>query len=166
MKTGIFSGEENAFLTKHYRKRGASWCAAQLDRTQPSVWHRADRLGLVRHGWSQDEISALERLWGETSERRLLLALPGRTWQAIATEAKRLKLGHPEQGKITVHAAAELCGVHRRIIFKACKAASVPITMAVRSVGPQRKLPDTSRYRWRMVEKDLCIAAVLAWLNR
>ena len=162
----IDGGEEDQLLQKSYRKKGPQWCAKKLGRTEPSVRHRADHLGLTKPIWSPREVQVLKLEWGLVSEKVLRMKLKGRSWTAISTKAKRMKLEDPQQGCWTIEQAVIRSGLGRATLMRAFAHYGVIPRLAVRKYHVNRKGADVGHYRRRVVETDDVLTAVKAWLNR
>jgi hypothetical protein len=156
----LWSTDDVAFLSKHYRRKGAAWCAGKLGRTAPAV-RQAARLNGIRQFWTSEELITLRAEWGALCERGMREKLPGRTWQAIASKAIELGLRAPNQGLISVREAVRRTGLERAQLRRVLAAAGVKVRLRIRT----RESVAVPCYRQRVVDAEEVDAAVSAWLT-
>jgi predicted DNA-binding protein (UPF0251 family) len=117
--------------------------------------------------WTAAETRALRDGWQDVGRATLLARLPGRTWCAVHTRARRLGLGMGvRQGHLTLRAAARVLGFHHQTLPRILAWAGVPV---VRCHGLGRvRVAFAARqqrpHRWRTVDADDARAAVERWL--
>ena len=159
-KPRAWTAEEVAFLRKHYRGRGAKWCAAKLGRSTDAT-ERAAYLRHITRCWSQQELVTLRAEWGEVSERSLRHKLPGRPWGGIVAKAAELGLSNPNQGKSSMAEAVRLSGLNRRRLRLIFAEYGVRLTYRIRT-----RAEGEGAYRGRhwVFDMDEAMEAVRAWL--
>ena len=155
-----WTDEDVAFLRKHYRRRGATWCAAQLGRTVDTTESAAHRRGITVL-WTRRELTILRNEWGELGERSLRRKLPGRTMSAISMKARELGLVNPNQGKASMKEAERASGINRRRLARIFAEYGVRLTYRVRTFTRD---PSAEHGRYWVFDLDEAMDAVRAWL--
>ncbi len=155
-----WTAEELAVLDKHYRLKGATWCAEKVGRTPSATAQAARARGLTQH-WTAAELVTLRAEWGTISERRMREKLHGRTWSSITRKAMEIGLRAPNQGLLSIKQAEERTGLDRRKLRAILVAAGVPVRRRIRSGAWNTK----GAYRQHVVAEEDLTAAVSAWLT-
>lgn len=159
-----WSAEDVAFLREHYRRRGCAWVAAKLGRSRCSVFRRAQRDGVRRQAWTAREAATLMREWGEVAPRELRRKLPGRSWAAIVSRARVLRLPSASRGVVSILEATRLTGLSRPTLLRVLAEAGVRVMR--RRASTARRGETQAAYRWWVVDPDEACDAVRAWLDQ
>lgn len=107
----LWSADQDAILRAHYVDRGAAHCAELVGKSVPSVYHRAERLRILRNRlWTPADDEKLRMHWAELTLPAVAKLL-GRSTAATYWRAQKigLSLGCPD-GLVYLSQAAQRCG--------------------------------------------------------